>query len=688
MSYITSKLNGIIRSRLLLHHVIGRHSQLSVSVTRQLHVNLTNNLLRVEFKNQNFKQFENNSTIERKSVNYEKRFPKILEKLSSNKVSLQFDKFTNIRPNLFRNYDISVATGFDIMKSCSQLVDRSADERIELVQGAWNEICSMLRKPTKDHLILLLQAYRRAGLKSFDDYAAFFEKYNCPIDADIYAELMYIICQNDGSMEKAEALLDEMNAQNVAKTTKLYNALILGYSKQGIEAVENIFKMMKQDNILPSSNTYTELIKAYVHNENTKKAIELLEKDDDFSTDNLCDIIRCGALSRNEEIIEKVLGMLPEGIRNAKQIAPSLQNICIELVHLNSNRSHDAKFDPYQLIIRHLPVPKFGKENQTEYGTILMKEMIVANESASNILEFCEKLIESQRNLYAIHSCCMYSLVFNSSYARVFLEALAKKESLRQHYFLPLLKRANDQNEVVDIIKFSKSLDVTFDTTMLQNEILPRMNTLVISQETVKALTDVGVRMLELKTALIAFLLNNNRPKEALDMTCRSTSLVDSSVIEAALTKFIKGPRYSKNSYTVATIIKKLQNPKQIKSDGCDLAGQVAIAICNKQDRNDDFKLTKQLISDYDKVEVKISQNSANYLLEKCSSSRNVHNKLSLIINKLVLEGLFPDVATEGPKMSKTESEIESLENQLREFEANKFPPHGINYISYYINYI
>lgn len=682
MSYITSKISGIIRSRLLLQHVIGRHSQFSASVTKQLHVNLNNNLLGVKFKNQNFFQFENYSTKVRKSVNYEERFPKILAKLSSNKVSLQFDKFTNIRPSLFRNYDITVANGFDIMKSCSQLVDRSADERIELVQGAWNEISSMLRKPTKDHLILLLQAYRRAGLKSFDDYRAFVEKYNCPIDADIYAELMYIICQNDESMEKAEALLDEMTAQNVAKTTKLYNALILGYSKQGIEAVENIFKMMKQDSILPSSNTYTELIKAYVHNENTKKAIELLEKHDDFNMDHLCDIIRCGALNQNEEIIEKVLSMLPEVIRNAKQIATILQNICIELVHLNSDRSPDAKFDPYQLIIRHLPVPVFGKEHQTEYGTFLMKEMIVANESASNILEFCEKLIESQRNLYAIHSCCMYSLVFNSSYARVFLEALAKKESLRPHYFLPLLKRTNDQNGVVDIIKFAKSLDVTFDTTMLQNEILPRMNILVISQETVKALTDVGVRMLELKTALIAFLLDYNRPKEALDMTCRSTSSVDSSIIVPALTRFIKGPIYSKNSHTVATIIKKLQSPKQIKSDGCDLAGQVAMAICNKQDKGDDFKLTKKLISDYEKLEVKISQNSADNLLGKLSSMRSVHNQLGPIIKKLVLKELFLDVATEGPKMSKTESEIESLENQLREFEANKFPTHGINYIN------
>lgn len=677
MSYIATKLSGIIRSRLLARHVIARQNVYSATFIRQFPVNLNTHLPGIEFATQHFHQIQNYSTNAAQSNGHESRVPKILNKLSSNRVSLQFDKFTTIRSSLFRNYDITVEKGFDILKSCGQLVDRSSGERLKLVNDAWNELVPMFETPTKNQLIMLLQAYRRAGLKSLNNHREFLEKYNCPIDADIYAELLYIIGQNGESMEKAETLLNEMDQENIAPNEKIYNALILGYSKQGIDAVENVLKTMESENIEASSDTYKELIKAYVQNGNTTKALELLQQSTDYNTDQLFDIIRTGALRQNEEIVKKALGMLPEVIRNAKLIAQNLQNICIEMVYSNRHCASDAKSDPYQLIIRHLPVPTFDKEDQTEYGTFLIKEMIVAGENVTNILQFCEKLIESNRNLYSIHSCCMYSLVFNLPEARDYLEALAAKESLRPHYFWPFFVRAKDQNEVIEIISFAKKVDVIFDVATLKNYILPRMNTLVISQEAVKALLNVGVRMLELKTALIAYLLDFNRPKEALDIACRSTSAVDPFVVVPALGRFIKGPKYKRNAYTVATIIKKLQSHKQLNNDAYDLAGQVVLAICNKQDKTVDFVLTKQLISDYGKLEVKISRNSADGILGKIHRNRTVHSELSPIITSLASNDLFPDTQSEQPKIPKTESEIESLEKQLTEFQANGLPQYG-----------
>lgn len=678
MSYIATKLNGVLRSRLLVRHILARQSVCSASITRQYQINLKNHLPANGFPNRNCCPIVNYSTKVEKSLDYEDRNPKILSKLASNKVSLQFDKFTNIRKSLFKNYSITVEKGFDILKSCSQLADRGSDERLQLVNDAWKELVPMLNgKPTKNQIILLLQAYRRAGLKSLENYQKFFAKYDCPIDAEIYAELLYIVCQNGKSMEKAEALLKDMLAENIAPNEKVYNALILGYSKQGLEAVEKVLETMKIENIAPSSDTYTELIKAYTHNDQPEKALKILQKSTEYSTDQLCDIIRSAVLKGNEAIVKESLDKLPDVIRNVKIIAPSLQNICIEMVHSNRNRSPDARLDPYQLIIRHLPVPVFGKEDTTEYGTFLIKEMIVAKERVADILGFCDKLIESKRNLYSIHACCMYSLVFNLPEARDYLEALASKEMLRPHYFWPLFVRTNNQNDVIDIIKFAIKLKVIFDAATLQNYILPRMNTLVISNETVKVLNDVGVRMHELKTAMIAYLLDCKRPKEALEVACRSTAAIDPYIVMPAVSKFIKSPKYKRNAYTVATIIKKLQTERQIKQDSYDLAGQVVIAVCNKQDKNDDFILTKQLLSDYEKLEVKISQSSADSILNKVHRNRNVHTELSPIAKKLVSRELFPEIHTEQSKIPKTESEIESLEKQLSEFKANGLPMHG-----------
>lgn len=667
-------MSGFVRSRSSLRRAIASRS-LTTKCSRFVAVESKSKLTPngIGIFSQHLYQVQNYSTeaIEMSSGN---RIPKILSKLASNRVSLNFDSFTTIRPSLFKNYKITVENGFNILKSCSQLIDRSPDERIKLVNECWNELLPMLKMPTKDHLILLLQAYRRAGLKSLDNYQSFFEKYNCSLDAEIFAEILYIACQNGETMDKAEAILKDCETHDIEINDKIYSALILGYSKQGTEAVNKVLETMKAKKIAPSSNTNTELIKAHILNGSNDKAVELLQQSEYYSTDQLVDIIRSAANTGNDAIVKETLSLLTDTIRNAKLIAPNLQNICIEMIHSNRNRS--TKLDPYGLIIKHLPVPVFGLEDATEYGTFLIKEMIVMNEKVSDILEFCEKLIESKRNLYAIHACCMYSLVFGLPMARNFLNALAAREDLRPHYFWPLMARASNQNDMIDIIKFANKCNVILDTTTLLSWVLPKTNALITSQEALKALRDAGVRMLELKAAIIAFLLDHNRPKEALEIASHSTSPVDPSVVRPALTKFVKGLVYKRNASTTVHLIKKLQNKSTNKL--YDLPGQVAQSICNKIDQSADFALTKQLLIDYQRFEVQISQNSATGILNKLVKNRNVHAELAPIVQSLVSDELFPDVQTESKEAAKNQSEIESLEQQLIELKANGFPTHGM----------
>lgn len=667
MSYVTTKLSGIIRSRLSFGRVIARGNLTTYS-----------RVFAVE-SNKNFISDIRSQSYFTKAVNLKTSTPivKILSKLKSNKISLQFDNFTTIRPQLFKNYKITVEDGFMILKSCSQLVNRSTEDRIKLVDECWNELLPILETPTKDYLILLLQAYRRAGLKSLNDYQLFFEKYNCPLDADLYAELLYIACQNGDTMETAETLLKDIEHQKIKPNERIFSALILGYSKQGIDAVEKVLETMKSKGLVPSSDTNTELIKAYILNGNNNRAIEILHQSNDYNSDQLFDIIRSAANASDETIVKEAISLLPETIQNAKQIATNLQNICVEMVHLNCNRS--TTLDPYQLIIQHLPVPVFEFENTNEYGAFLIKEMIVANEKMSNILRFCDNLIDSQRNLYAIHICCVYSLTFNLPSSRDFLEALAAREQLRPHYFWPLFARASNQSDVIDIIKFGTKFNVIFDTNTLINWVLPKANTLINSQKTVKALTDAGVRMLHLKTAIITYLLNYNRPKEALDIASLSASPFDPIFIKPALVKFVKCRSYKPNAHTISILIKKLQNRCTDKT--FDLAGQIALSICNKQDQRVNFTLTNELLTDYNRFEVNISWNSANAILEELSKNRNIKEKLGPIVQSLINNELFADVQTDPKLAAKSVSDIETLQQQLSEFKANDLPVHGTDYL-------
>lgn len=675
MSHIAIKLNGLLRARQIVQHAIfTRYSNIGATTFNQTAVNprhigsISNQQL-----HQTSPNLSASTALKKPTLDPRPRRLKILKKLSSNKVSLQFDVLKNIRPNLFRSYKISVEEGFEILKSCSQLVDRGPDERIKLVNECWDELMLTIETPTKNQLTLLLQAYRRAGLKSLENYQSFFQLHNCAIDVDIFAELMYIACQNNESMDEAENLLKDLHAQNIEPTEKIYNALILGYSKQGIDAVENVLHTMRSKNISPTSDTNTELIKAYLINKNDEKAMEILCQSNEYSSDQLYDIIRCASIEGNETIVEKALNRLPETVRNAKLIVPQLQNICTELVHLNCQRPAETKFNPYRLIIRHLPVPKF--DNDSEYGMFLLKEMIVTNESVANILQFCNNLIEDNRNAYSIHNCCMYSLVFNLPIAYDFLETLATKESLRPHYFWPLLARATNQSDVIDVIKFAIKSNVTIDSMTLENYVLPRTNAMIDAQETIAALTSVGVRMMELKSAIIAFLLSKNHVKEALDIAHRSTSSIDSDIVEPAIYRFIRSPMYWKYASTIANLIKKLHSHCMNKQ--YDLAGQIALSLCTSSDRIDNFALANQLLTDYGRVGVKISLNSANLILDKTLKIRNVHENLSPIIKNLIDDQTIVQNSSEstGQQMN----DIERLEQQLVEFKANNLPTHGMN---------
>lgn len=683
---MATKLSGLLRARQIIQHVVSvRYSNVAAINSNRSTVNLKHHLPCIGItSNQQFHQAAASREAIKPTLDPRPRKLKILKKLSSNKVSLQFDEFSEIRMNLFRNYKISAEDGFEILKSCSQLVDRGSDERIKLVNECWTELASLIGKPTKNQLILLLQAYRRAGLKSFENYKSFFERYRCAIDMDIFAELIHIACQNDDSMETAEHLLKDLVGQNIEPTEKVYNALILGYSKQGVEAVENVLETMRSKKIAPSLDTNAELIKAYLVNKNEGKALEILGQSNEYSSDQLYDIIRCASIEGNEKVAEKALSLLPDVVRNAKLIVPQLQNICTELVHLNRHRLTETKLDPYRLIMRHLPTPI--EDTDSEYGMFLLKEMIVANESVANILDFCHKLIDDNRNSYSIHNCCMYSLVFHLPIAYDFLEALAAKESLRPHYFWPLLAHATNQSDVIEVVKFAHKLSVIIDSETLENYVLPRTNALIDAQSAIAALTSNGVRMLELKSAMIAFLVNQNHPMQALDIAQRSTAAIDADVVVPAICRFIRGPKFSKNASTIANLIKKLQARTMDKQ--YDVAGQIVLEFCSSRDRIDSFGLAKRLIGEYDRAGVRISLNAADSILDKIHKVRSTHETMKPIVQGLIDKETIVRDPLDPALDRQQKNDIESLEQQLAEFKANNLPTHGMFTVQFHSNFV
>lgn len=605
------------------------------------------------------------------------RLPKILEKLKHNVVSLPFDDFSMVRKNALKSYRVTVQEGFEIMKSCSQLVDRSSEIRLNLVNDVWGQLLDMIKTPSKQRLIELLQAYRRCGdNKTVDNYLQILHQFDCAVDIEIFEELMYIACENSDTMEQANQILKDMAAVNLEPTEKIYNAMILGYAKEGVEASENVLKIMEEKNIPATASTYTELIKSYIINGKTEKALDALNKSKEFESKHFFEMIRWAAIhAKEEKLIVKVIEMLPLMLRNAKWIDQNLQNICIELIHLNKNRSPDHKLDPFSLIIRHLPVPEFQNENTGEYGNFLLKEMLATNESVPNVLKLCETLIKTKRNERAIHFCCVMSLVHKLPNANDYLRALSEKEPLRPHYFRPLIVNAKTENELLDVINLATKLNVSIDTQTLLLYVLPRLPlTLSLSQAGIKVLQDKGVRLAELKTAIIAHLIDECRPSEAYEIAKLSSAIIDPVIVSKSIIKFIRSKEYLKNNRTIANLIKKLGG--RVNRANYDFAGQLTVRLMSGREVMNDFPLSTQLLNDYANVGVSISRHSADLILEKVYKNRDIYIKLKSIVENLVNK----DIIAEGPQDESTkriESTTDKLEKQLAELQANNFPVHG-----------
>lgn len=399
-------------------------------------------------------------------------------------------------------------------------------------------------------------------------------------------------------------------------------------------------------------------IRDSIADENNDKVMELLDQIKDLNTNQLCQIIQCAAIKRNETIIQKALSLLPEAIRNQTLIDENLQAICAEIVHLNKNRSFEDKLDPYHLIIRHLPVWR----TNDEYGSFLLTEMIKANESTSIITKFCENLIESKRNIHSIQACLLRWMEISVSKSHAFLEYLAAEQKLQSAHFQPLFLYAKNYDEAIDVIKLATKLKCSFDTSALLEFVLP---TMVKAKDISFDLITAGVQWKDLKTAMIVHYLNKENSEMACEIGRRSRVKIDPNFIIPALTKFIKSDLYNDQSKNIANLIKILHT-KGV-DDGYDLAGKVVLKVCDKFDRLNNFALTKQVLTDYNDFNVKISRQS----FETIQSTLKKHMTHVSILYNLISDEIF---TKNQPEQNAPISEIAELQQQLADAESSGQP--------------
>lgn len=563
-----------------------------------------------------------------------------------------------------------------LLECCGSMIpDRTTDDKLILLNKIWNKIEF---KSENDYRVLL-RMYRE-NLFILKDFRIFLRDMKTDPNIEIFQDLIYLFCEV-GNIEKSMEILTEMKKLNFPITESVFNALIVGHSKnKDLKNCETVFETMNANGVKPSSETYTVILGSYLENSNFVKFEAKLNDFGSWLNENqIFSLIKIGIFNgSSEKIITDLIKLLPNEISSNSRISPNLRNIMIELVH--SGKVQEA----FQLI-NSLPKPVFQpKEDIDFHGSFLIHELIKAKTSLDTFMDCCNDLIDSGRNTRALHIACESALKTNSENSIELLKKLSVKEKLRSHYFWPLLmaaSRTQGEAGVLTILDLIKELNVDLDHQTINVFILPKLSiTIKDAKKAIKVLEDHGIKTSQLLTPLTSQLLFQQRFTEILEILPLYQTKIDTEVLVWPLVVSAGSMRTQKNHSIIAKVIKLLidRSSNQI----FDLGGNLMMEICSHNKMKSDYQNITELLQEYQKSGIKLSNLSAeviNQHFQRCDSAEQRKTVENILKTSLDQKMNLPSVELFGNHITHPrDMNLGELECHLIELDSKKLNSRGI----------
>lgn len=542
--------------------------------------------------------------------------------------------------------------GIFLLKCCTMLPDKTGAERKDICEKIWKQILQsfnhdgIVPKPiNKEHLLEYINACRQIKYNNINDFKEFLETFNFENDQQMYEELLYLSCEFGDIPMGIVNILSAIKERGFQINENIFNALILGHSKnKNLKNCQLIVDTMLAANILPTIRTYKELVCAYIENDDFDKALAILnDKAKQFSEQQLIDIIKRTINIENQtidhkKIITTAINQLSVETLNHRYVTPDIRNVCIELIYLNR---YKEAFE----IIEMLPIPIHEKiEDSDFFGRFFIKEMLHRNINTNDVLEICHKLIKSKRNVRAIHTCCEISLKNNYPNSLEYLKYLSQHEPLRPHYFWSLFihqYKIDGESGILNVIQHMNKLNVQCDYDTLTNYILINLPiTLKDSRQAIRILNDHNIKMTELITPLIGYLLTQQRYPDIINILQSFKAKVDTEKLLWDIVLACSNMKANKTYGKIAEIIQLLNNKSATPM--YSLSGEFLIELST---RIHDFSNFQIICNEMDKLNIKISLNSYDFIWQQFSNTKNstiikTMEQLKTMINKDVSESM------------------------------------------------
>ena len=400
---------------------------------------------------------------------------------------------------------------------------------------------------------------------------------------------------------------------------------------------------MAEANLKPSTQTYTELIRAYIDNGYAEKAEQIvIEKGNELTSAQIYCILKSIAYAGFDELVPTVIKFLPPEETESNRIPPEIKNICIELIYLKQPKNGFS-------LIEHLPDPEFNNEQDLDsYGIFFLYELIQSGGKREDVLEICDTLMKSNRNHRALHIVCEIALRNGAAADGLeYLKELAKIDTLRPHYFWPLFInffRSGGENGVLHVLQEMTNMNVSVDFETMSSYVLPRLPiTLADSKLGIQMLEDKSIRIADIIGPLLAQLISQHNFGEATNVL--QTHPMVKFDLAVLVTPLVYNVKNSKTMNSFKSFIKfvKLLNSRNIRT-AYDFVGKILVELNSNHAKISHPNLAV-LVEEIDSNAIRISKNSYDLLCHQVSSSNCKDNELKGTIVELLSRILDRDIS-------------------------------------------
>lgn len=587
---------------------------------------------------------------------------------------VNYKKFVNVVNSAVKDY-LSPSDGAFLLDCCALLPDTNKQEKTQLVETIWNDGIIRCGQPTKEQIIALLRAYKVIG-RTIDDFSAFLAQYDCDGDVELYEEFLYLTCENGEITNGIVKVLSDIKNRGFPLTANLFNALILGHSKnKSVENCEKVLDTMVLANLKPTAETYMQLVRAYIENGDVTKAAKLLnEQGETFSQDQTFSIIKTAAVYDYADLLKEAMKLLPEDTLLNKNVVPGLRNICTELIHMD-------KLEMGYSIITNLPKIKFNEtESVDSFGTFFLNEMIRRNEMWVKVLDIAQRLVASDRNKRALHCCCEIMLRTNSSNSLDCIKVLSQKEPLRPHYFWPLFLQhyhVEGENGILNVLQEMKNLNVPVDQDTLIHYVLTKLPlTMKDTKQGIRILSDKGISIALLLSPVLCHLLQQFKIDEALTTIKLHKTKVDSDLLLWPSVLMVKNFNKTSPVATFAELV-HIINTRNQKSNS-DFAGQILVEIITRHSKTESVFVS--LLEQFHAIGIKIPTTTSDQLLDLVQKTLPMDfRKKSTALLRKMLDKTIQTSATEQTGIGKhpRDMTLDELECHLIELQSKNMNTRG-----------